>query len=449
MEMPLTPIQSKQLWDHHNIFGGTLDDDDYVYIIFGGRTASNTVEYLKILKSNYPLTDMTNFDCDFDNPAKWTYISPPEDSGATGRGYKSMGVDNYGILHVPYMTSGKVATIRERRSGTWSTPVELISLTSDGLPQLYSTHYYLGNEPGQRSFRDFWTYRKKTVQPETSIGSTLRIELNYKKTVPQGDGTYKVYRGDGVESSLPLTQTNKDCVYSGESFSARVNSTAYAVDDIYIPATPNGHCYICTSAGTSAASPPTFPTDHHESFSDGTATFEEWANHGTDWVYADAWGEIVDTDTPCCVFNKCLPTEPWGANETLFCKLTATGWTFVQIEANPSFDSRPEIIRGSNGLIVVGTKDYSGVAEYVKYTSTDVGATWSSAVRLTTSEYSNMRHKLSYRTGAVKNFMFSQTIYSRGHGEAMSEGLQVSEGAVPIIPDRGIHSAVFGGMIIR
>jgi hypothetical protein len=58
------------------------------------------------------------------------------------------------------------------------------------------------------------------------------------------------------------------------SATARANSTAYTVGQIYVPATPNNHLYICTVAGTSAASPPTFTTDG-TTFTDGTATFKD------------------------------------------------------------------------------------------------------------------------------------------------------------------------------
>lgn len=53
---------------------------------------------------------------------------------------------------------------------------------------------------------------------------------------------------------------------------ARANSTPYTVGQIYEPATPNNHIYLCTVLGTSAASPPTFTTDGTD-FADGTATF--------------------------------------------------------------------------------------------------------------------------------------------------------------------------------
>ncbi len=54
----------------------------------------------------------------------------------------------------------------------------------------------------------------------------------------------------------------------------RANSTAYTVGQIYVPATPNDHAYVCTVAGTSDAAPPTFNTAG-STHTDGTATFKD------------------------------------------------------------------------------------------------------------------------------------------------------------------------------
>lgn len=55
--------------------------------------------------------------------------------------------------------------------------------------------------------------------------------------------------------------------------SARANSTPYTLGQYYLPATPNGYVYKCSTAGTSAASPPSFSTTMGATFTDGTATF--------------------------------------------------------------------------------------------------------------------------------------------------------------------------------
>ena len=62
--------------------------------------------------------------------------------------------------------------------------------------------------------------------------------------------------------------------YEGANAAARANSTPYAVGDFYVPATPNDHFYVCTVAGTSNASPPSFTTNG-TTFADGGATFRD------------------------------------------------------------------------------------------------------------------------------------------------------------------------------
>lgn len=55
---------------------------------------------------------------------------------------------------------------------------------------------------------------------------------------------------------------------------ARTNSTAILEGQMYIPTTANGHWYVATVAGTTAASEPTYKTDG-TTFSDGTATMQD------------------------------------------------------------------------------------------------------------------------------------------------------------------------------
>lgn len=77
-----------------------------------------------------------------------------------------------------------------------------------------------------------------------------------------GAGTLKFYSGGQPPTGGSLSP------------SSWVASTAYAVDDLVQPTTPNGHFYKCTVAGTSGSSEPTWPTDG-TTVTDGGVTWED------------------------------------------------------------------------------------------------------------------------------------------------------------------------------
>lgn len=65
--------------------------------------------------------------------------------------------------------------------------------------------------------------------------------------------------------------------WRGTTPTTRANTTAYAQGARVFPATPNGMFYEATTAGTSAGSPPTFPTQFGATVTDGTVV---WTNRG-------------------------------------------------------------------------------------------------------------------------------------------------------------------------
>ena len=104
----------------------------------------------------------------------------------------------------------------------------------------------------------------------------------------------------------------------------RANSTAYALDDLVIPATSNGYTYKCTTAGTSAGSPPTWPTAIGATVADGTVV---WTNVGTELtVYShalfynpifDSEDGIIDTFMPKDAFRIYLNSSRLDAIKEL------------------------------------------------------------------------------------------------------------------------------------
>lgn len=74
--------------------------------------------------------------------------------------------------------------------------------------------------------------------------------------------------------------------------SNNLRSTSVSVGDFTIPATPNGHLYRCTTAGTTGSGEPTWPTTSGGTVTDGTAV---WTEHTPSLQSA--------TNIPECVYT--------------------------------------------------------------------------------------------------------------------------------------------------
>src|ERR1035437_645170 len=78
----------------------------------------------------------------------------------------------------------------------------------------------------------------------------------------------------------------------------RANGTPYLYGDLVAPATLNNHVYLCTVAGTSAGSPPTFGTGAGGATTDGGVTWTEYNPTGLTYSAAvtftknPQWGNI-------------------------------------------------------------------------------------------------------------------------------------------------------------
>jgi hypothetical protein len=105
---------------------------------------------------------------------------------------------------------------------------------------------------------------------ERALYGTMREETGGADTDVAIGNAYR-------DSFLPLPGVNDADVapviqaVNGDAAVTRANSTAYALGVYMVPATPNGWYYKVTTAGTSAASPPTFPTTVAGTVTDGTA----------------------------------------------------------------------------------------------------------------------------------------------------------------------------------
>lgn len=124
--------------------------------------------------------------------------------------------------------------------------------------------------------------------------------------------------------------------YALVNAAARLNSTAYAVGMKYVPAVANGHWYVCTVAGTTAGSPPSFPTNG-STYSDGTATFQD----GGTLAYDDDGLSFI-------IHNGTLPLS-LGSNWVFSVEGGRARWR-VNGGAWTTIDIAPSVSIGSDGL---------------------------------------------------------------------------------------------------
>jgi hypothetical protein len=96
-----------------------------------------------------------------------------------------------------------------------------------------------------------------------------------------------VYPGAIGPTAFPINTTQTVTVtHTQSAAAARANTTAYALGDYILPAAANGYIYKATAAGTSAGSPPTYPTVVGDTVVDGTVT----------WTCVGKTTMVVNTD---------------------------------------------------------------------------------------------------------------------------------------------------------
>lgn len=88
-------------------------------------------------------------------------------------------------------------------------------------------------------------------------------------------------------------------------------SKAYVAGQVITPTTPNGHSYQCSTAGTSGASEPTWPTGSGDTVADGSAV---WTEIGTEYIPYSS------------TFNRTHTVE-----ELMQLVIEAMGWTWTAV----------------------------------------------------------------------------------------------------------------------
>jgi hypothetical protein len=107
-------------------------------------------------------------------------------------------------------------------------------------------------------------YAGQRVTPPAPNGHVYEAQSN-----GMGSGGGPVWPTGSGSTVTDLDITWKEVL----SYTIRANTTAYAVGDMVVPSGVNGLTYRCIVAGTSAGSPPTWPTGNQSTVTDGGVTW--------------------------------------------------------------------------------------------------------------------------------------------------------------------------------
>lgn len=109
--------------------------------------------------------------------------------------------------------------------------------------------------------------------PENFI-KMLRASVTAVTSAPVTGEAHTVYAGGGLArfAYMPAASPAPTVATPGATAATRINSDPMTLDEYYVPAVANGFYYKVTTAGTTAAAPPTFGTTIGDTTTDGTAT---------------------------------------------------------------------------------------------------------------------------------------------------------------------------------
>ena len=213
-------------------------------------------------------------------------------------------------------------------------------------------------------------------------------------------------------SGYALSPTNTLTLTAPNSYATWVASTSYAVGKIVVPTAPNSHYYICTSAGVSSGSQPTWPTTGG-TVVDGTAVWQDTgipsggtltvtslngtvvtgvaiANIGSGYYSGITYATTVSptNGTGCTITVNSTTTKNWIPNQWVGKKvkvLAGTGVNAFPNEIYISANTASQLQMSGIGKVSLATAGSSYAADNVLTLTTPVNTTWAGSTGYTTT----------------------------------------------------------------
>lgn len=142
------------------------------------------------------------------------------------------------------------------------------------------------------------------------------------------DLTNELSTGSGYTSGgMSAGVVNRTLTVANSWATQRANSTAYALGDVVRPATGNGFLYRATTAGTTGASIPTYPTVLGQTVVDGGVTWECYgraivvftATNNPSWATASftfRYLVLSDRTAGTAATQRLVGVTDFGSNQT-------------------------------------------------------------------------------------------------------------------------------------
>lgn len=191
------------------------------------------------------------------------------------------------------------------------------------------------------------TFNQDPRSPYTATATGSQVFLTLKSKGARGNGYITFQDTSKVPSGFTTT-------ISGATWTALATKTSASPISFAVPTVSNGYYYKCTSAGTTGASEPTWPTTIGGTVVDGTVTWTCWGKVVTGG--GTTWGGGAGTESVSTLLGVLLPLT---FDRIVTSQIDSTNlglWnTQLNTQAGPTSNILQHLVCATNGTLAATT----------------------------------------------------------------------------------------------